>query len=111
MAGKYELKKSDGGKYFFNLKAGNHEVILTGELYETKGEAEAALETVRQRGGNPGNFERKISSASQPFFVLFNETGNALGRSEMYSSEKAMENGIESVGRNAATAGLADLTV
>ena len=110
MAGKYELKKSESGKFHFNLKAGNHEIILTSAMYETKGEAEAALETVRQRGGNPGNFERKLSSDKEPFFVLFNETGNSLGKSEMYSSEKAMENGIESVGRNAATAKFADLT-
>lgn len=111
MAGKYELKKSESGKFHFNLKAGNNEVILSSAMYETKNEAEAVLETVRQRGGNPGNFERKTSENNEPYFVLFNETGNALGRSEMYASTKSMENGIDSVGRNAATAKFADLTV
>ncbi len=35
MAGKFELKKSDSGKFMFYLKAGNGKVILTSELYRT----------------------------------------------------------------------------
>lgn len=31
MGGKFVLRNS-GDQFFFNLKAGNHEVILTGEL-------------------------------------------------------------------------------
>ena len=32
MAGEFELKAAAGGQYMWNLKAGNHEVILTSEL-------------------------------------------------------------------------------
>ncbi|MDP4624239.1 MAG: YegP family protein [Akkermansiaceae bacterium] len=32
----YVLKQSTSGKYMFNLKAANHQVILTSELYESK---------------------------------------------------------------------------
>jgi uncharacterized protein YegP (UPF0339 family) len=35
MAGKFEVKLSGSGKYMFNLKAGNGQVILTSELYES----------------------------------------------------------------------------
>jgi len=36
MAGKFEIKKGSSGKYCFNLKAGNGQIILSSESYETK---------------------------------------------------------------------------
>ena len=36
MAGHYELKKSGATGAMFNLKAGNHEVILTSGTYTSK---------------------------------------------------------------------------
>ena len=39
MAGKFELYKDAGGKYRFRLKAGNGEIIATGEAYESKASA------------------------------------------------------------------------
>ena len=40
MAGWFELSKSSDDQYRFVLKAGNGEIILTSELYTTKGAAE-----------------------------------------------------------------------
>ena len=37
MAGKFELKVSSNGKYHFNLKAGNGQIILSSEMYESSG--------------------------------------------------------------------------
>ena len=39
MAGKFELKKSKNDKYFFNLLAGNGQIILSSEMYESKASA------------------------------------------------------------------------
>lgn len=36
MAGYFELSKSSDGQFRFVLKAGNHETILTSELYKTR---------------------------------------------------------------------------
>lgn len=47
MSGYYELKRS-GDQYMFNLKAGNHEVILTSERYTTKASAQDGIASVRQ---------------------------------------------------------------
>ena len=41
MAGKFEIKESTGGKFRFNLKAGNGQIILSSESYETKQGAES----------------------------------------------------------------------
>ena len=41
MAGTFDLKKNDKGKYMFNLKAGNGQIILTSQLYESPGTGRA----------------------------------------------------------------------
>ena len=46
MAGYFELSKSSDGQFRFVLKAGNHETILTSELYKTKAAAENGIESV-----------------------------------------------------------------
>ena len=50
MAGYFELSKSSDGQFKFALKAGNHETILTSELYKTKAAAENGIESVKTNG-------------------------------------------------------------
>jgi uncharacterized protein YegP (UPF0339 family) len=47
MAAKFELKKSASGKFHFNLKAGNGEIIASSEMYESKAAAKNGIESVR----------------------------------------------------------------
>ena len=84
----------------FNLKAANYEVILTSEVYEQKASALAGIESVRANGSQDANFELKKSSTNQPYFVLKAANQQIIGKSEMYSSEAAAKNGIESVKTN-----------
>jgi len=46
MAGKFEVYKDKAGKYRFRLKAGNGEIVATGEAYETKKGAEEGCQAV-----------------------------------------------------------------
>jgi len=110
MAGKFELKKASNGQFMFNLKATNGQVILTSEQYEAKGGAQNGIESVRTNAPDDGRYERKTSTGGQPYFVLKAANGQTVGRSEMYSSASAMENGIESVKTNAPSAVVDDLT-
>ena len=110
MAGKFELKKTDSGKYMFNLKAGNGQVILTSQLYESKATAEAGIESVRKNSANDARFERKVAKNGEPFFSLTATNGQIIGKSELYSSQSAMENGVESVKKNAPDAPVKDTT-
>ncbi|MCR6651405.1 MAG: YegP family protein [Cellvibrionaceae bacterium] len=45
---RYERKKSVSGKYMFNLKAANNQVIGTSELYETEASRENGIESVKK---------------------------------------------------------------
>jgi uncharacterized protein YegP (UPF0339 family) len=101
MAAKFEIKEGGGGKFRFNLKAGNGQIILSSEAYETKKGAEKGVESVRKNATNNNRYERKTAKNDEAFFVLKAGNGEPLGRSETYSSNSAMENGIESVKKNA----------
>ncbi|RNL63670.1 DUF1508 domain-containing protein [Nocardioides marmoriginsengisoli] len=48
MAGKFEVYEDKAGKYRFRLKAGNGEVVASGEAYETKAGAKAGCEAVQR---------------------------------------------------------------
>ncbi len=47
MSAKFVIKKSTNGQFFFNLKAGIGEPILTSELYTRKDGAETGIALVR----------------------------------------------------------------
>ncbi|MBE0475287.1 YegP family protein [Rhodoferax sp.] len=111
MAGKFELSQSKNGKFMFNLKAGNGQVILTSQMYETKASASAGVESCKKNGAVDERFERAVSSAGQPYFNLKATNGQVIGRSEMYSSKASRDNGIASVKTNAPDADIKDLTV
>lgn len=110
MAGKFELKKNTAGQFMFNLKAANGQVILTSEHYTAKAGALNGITSVKANAPNDSSYERKFSSRNEPYFVMKAPNHEIIGRSEMYSSQSAMENGIASVKNNAPDAPVDDLT-
>ena len=106
--GKFEVKTSNSGKIMFNLKAGNGQVILTSELYESKSACMNGIESVKKNAPDDGRFERKTAKDGSPYFNLKAANGQVIGKSEMYSSNDAMENGIASVKKNAPDAEVVD---
>ncbi len=110
MAASYELKVAKDGQYYFNLKAGNGQVILSSEMYKTRASAENGIASVQKNGSDAGKFETKESKAGKPYFVLKAGNGQVIGQSEFYESAAACQNGIESVMKNAATTTIKDST-
>lgn len=108
MAGKFEIKAGKTGKFRFNLKASNGQIILTSEAYESRSAATKGIESVRKNSANDARFERKTAKDGSPFFVLKAANGEPIGKSEMYSSKSSMEKGIASVGKNAPDAAVTD---
>lgn len=108
MASKFELKASKNGQFLFNLKAGNGEVILTSETYKEKSSAMNGIASVKSNAGDDTRFERKTAKDGQAYFVLKAGNGEIIGKSEMYKSTTAMENGIASVKKNAPDARIDD---
>lgn len=111
MSARYELFRSNQNThYYFRLKAGNGEIILQSEGYLNKSGAQNGVESVRQHSPVDRFYDRKTSTASQPYFVLKALNGQTIGKSQMYSSTYARDTGIESVKANGPGAPLFDLT-
>ena len=99
MAGYFELKSTAAG-FSFNLKAGNHEVILSSQVYKSQETALEGIASVRVNSALESRFERKTANDGSPYFVLLAANGQTIGRSEMYKSTASMDNGIRSVMAN-----------
>ncbi|MBX2977521.1 MAG: YegP family protein [Ignavibacteriaceae bacterium] len=110
MAGQFVIKRSTSNQFYFNLKAGNGEVILTSEQYVSKSGAENGINSVKSNAPYDANYERKKATNDQFYFVLKASNGQTIGKSELYKTSAGMENGIQSVKNNAPTAPTVDLT-
>ena len=100
MAGKFELKIAKNGKFHFNLLAGNGQIILSSEMYESKSAAENGIASVQKNAADDARYDRLTSKAGDPYFTLKAGNHQVIGQSEMYKSTASMENGIESVKKN-----------
>lgn len=109
--GKFEITKRKNGEFQFNLKASNGQVILASEGYVAKDSCQKGIESVRKNSQVDTRFEIKTAKDNRPYFNLKATNGQVIGTSEMYNSEAAMKNGIESVKKNAPDATLVDLTI
>ena len=98
--GKYVISIAKNGGNYFNLKATNDQTILTSEIYSSKSACTNGIDSVRNNCDDDNNYERKLSSNNKHYFCLKASNGQVIGKSELYESEAAMENGIASVKKN-----------
>jgi uncharacterized protein len=106
----FEIDRSADGKYFFNLKAANDQVILTSQTYHSKESAKEGIAAVRQNAPLEERYEEKQGTDGHPYFVLIAANRQVIGRSQMYSSSEAMRKGIDSVKKNGPIAETIDLS-
>lgn len=99
--GKFIIKKNHNGEYWFVLKAGNGQTILTSEMYASKSGCENGIESVKTNAKEDKNYSKLISSNGKYYFTLKATNGQVIGTSEMYETASARDNGIESVKENA----------
>ncbi len=106
--GKFEIKKDKAGKFRFNLKASNGQVILSSEAYNSRSACDNGIESVKKNSQNDAMYERKTAKDGSPYFNLKASNGQVIGSSEMYAAASGMENGISSVKKNASGADIED---
>ena len=97
----YEIKEAKNGKFHFNLKASNGQVIGTSQLYASEASCKNGIESVKKNSADDSKYDRKTSSNDKFYFNLKATNGQVIGSSEMYESSQGMESGIESVKNNA----------
>jgi uncharacterized protein YegP (UPF0339 family) len=74
MAAGYFLLTKSGNQFKFALKAGNHETILSSELYAAKSSAVNGIASVKTNSSKDASYERKTSKDDKPYFVSVRRT-------------------------------------
>jgi uncharacterized protein YegP (UPF0339 family) len=110
MAGKFEVKTAKSGQTHFNLLAGNGQIILQSEMYESKASALNGIASIQKNAGMDDRYDRLVSKSGKPYFVIKAGNHQVIGQSQQYESEAGRDNGIESVKKNAPDGEIVDLT-
>jgi uncharacterized protein len=104
MAGSFVTSSGKDGKFYFNLKASNGQVILSSQGYAAVASRDNGIASVRTHASDEKNFARLVSDSGQPYFTLNASNGQVIGRSQMYASDASRDAGITSVTNHAADA-------
>ena len=99
--GKFVIKTGKNGEYYFNLKASNGQIILASEGYTSTAARQNGIDAVRKNANDESKFEKNTSVNGKFYFNLKAGNGQIIGKSEMYESDEARNNGIKSVMANA----------
>lgn len=107
-ASRFKVLAAVNGEHYFNLVAGNNQVIGTSETYASKSNAERAVSTVMsllenvstaQLPGNSPKFET-FRGADGYYFRLRAKNGQIVLQSEGYASKAGAQGGVDSVKDN-----------
>lgn len=109
--GKFTITKGHDGQYYFNLKAGNGEIILQSQGYTTKSSCIDGIQSVKFNSKFDVRYDRKVSVSGHHYFTLIAANYQTIGKSQMFSTRFSMEVGVQSVKANAPTALVSDLTM
>ncbi|MCB9233857.1 MAG: YegP family protein [Bacteroidia bacterium] len=101
---KFKVFKGENSFYYFTLKAGNGEPILTSQRYVSLQAAEKGIQSVIENARDDRRFVRKITDNLMYYFVIKARNGQVIGLSEAYSSKSGRERGIRAVKRAARVA-------
>ena len=107
---KFTISKDKKGKFRFNLKAGNGQIILASQGYDSKAGCKNGIKSVKSNSKKEASFEVKKAKNGKDYFVLRARNKEIIGKSEMYNSASGCNNGVKSVMKNAPDAPTEDLS-
>jgi uncharacterized protein len=99
--GKFVIKTGKDGQYYFNLHAGNGEVILASEGYTNEAACQNGISSVQKNAQAESRFDKQSAKNGKFYFRLKAANSQVIGKSEMYETEKSRDSGIASVMKNA----------
>lgn len=105
---KFVKKTAKNGEFYFSLKAGNGEIILSSEMYSSKSSRDNGIESVKENAPKDERYDKNTSASGKYYFNLKAGNGQVIGNSEMYESTSGRDNGIESVKKNAPGASIVE---
>jgi uncharacterized protein YegP (UPF0339 family) len=107
---KFEVYQSGKNKDFrFRLKADNGQTILSSEPYKSRISCVNGITSVKKNAKDPKRVNKVKTPAKMFRFAITAANNEVIGISQNYKSESGRDNGIDSVKRNAAKAGVKDV--
>lgn len=110
MKGFYTIFTGSNSQYYFNLKAGNGEIILGSEGYTSKQSCLTGIASVKVNSSNDSSYSKLQAKNGQHYFNLKASNGQIIGKSELYSTSSSRDRGIETCKRIAPQAETRDYT-
>ncbi|MGJ8658585.1 YegP family protein [Cellulophaga fucicola] len=94
------ITKNKDNTFTFRLKTENNIVLLQGDSFSSKEELNTTIKNIVPAINSLNIFERKTDYNGKFLFNLKNLEGKVIGKSQFYSSEAGMENGIKNLRNN-----------
>ena len=110
MNGWFDVNKSKADDFYFVLKAGNGEVVLTSEMYKSRDSANVGIASVQTNSGADGHYERAKAADGRFHFNMKAANHQVIGSSQLYATEGSRDAGIKSVQENGKTTTVKDNT-
>lgn len=110
MSGKFEIYKDKAGEFRFRLKAGNDQIVLTGEGYKAKAGCMNGVESVMKNAPDDSRFKKYETASGKHAFNLVAGNSQVIGVSQPYASDSGRDAGIDAVKRAADSAAIDDQT-
>ncbi len=90
---RFEVFRSEDGKYYFHVRAGNGEIVLQSQAYTAEGSAFDGTDSVAANGAVAKQVTVLAAANGQYFFHVKATNGKIIGQSEIYASESNAERG------------------
>lgn len=110
MSGWFELHKAKNGQFYFSLKAGNAQTILSSEMYTAKASAENGIASVQKNCAEAAHYAKATATNGKFYFTLKAANHQVIGNSQMYADEASRDNGIASCQANGISKEVKDLS-
>ena len=107
---KFTLFQGKDGQFYWNLKAGNGEIVGRSEAYKAKQSAKNGIEATIREAAAGTRFSVTEGNGGKWYFNLKAGNGEVICASQGYSSEEGAQKGIEACKRAAAGAEVVDET-
>ncbi|MEL4308530.1 YegP family protein [Joostella sp. CR20] len=85
----------NNGYILFNIENNSRKLLFTSTNFSSISEATENIENLKDL--KTVLYERKTNTDGKFFFIISDKNGNVIGKSQNYSSEAGMENGINTM--------------
>lgn len=94
---RFDVFQGADGRYYFNLHAGNGEIVLSSQGYLDEASALNATFSVAENGASAARYDVRQAQNGQWYFNLLATNGQVIGTSEMYATKYNAERGRDAI--------------